>query len=377
MSATQAIQQADPRAGYLAQKAEIDAAIARVLERGQYILGPEVEAFECEFAAWIGVRFAVGVSSGTDALALALRAIGVGPGDGVATVSHTATATVAAIELAGATPILVDVEADTFNMDPRRLEALFERPPLPIRAVIPVHLYGRPAKIGEIETIARTYGAAVLEDAAQAHGAAIGGRKVGGLGALAAFSLYPTKNLGALGDAGVLVTNDEGLAARVRSLREYGWRKRFVSESAGVNARLDELQAAILRVKLARLDDANARRRAIATAYADGLGGLPLVLPGQGPGETHVWHQYVVRLEDRDGVRQALTERGVGTAVHYPVPVHLQPAYAGRIPLGPGGLPVTERLAAEILSLPIYPELADAAVSRVIESLEEIIGLSA
>ena len=369
-----AIPQADPRAAYLAQKAEIDAAIARVLTGGGYILGPEVEAFETEFAAWLGAGFAVGTASGTDAIALGLRVLGIGPGDAVATVSHTATATVAAIELAGATPVLVDVEADSFNMDPAALERLLAAPPAPIKVVIPVHLYGRPARIMEIAQIARRHGAAVLEDAAQAHGAAVQGRKVGGFGDLAAFSFYPTKNLGALGDAGALAGDDPRLEAAARSLREYGWERRFIAETAGMNSRLDVLQAAILRVKLQRLDLGNARRRAIAAAYAGGLEGCDLVLPTEGPGETCVWHQYVLRVGDRDRVLADLAVRGVGAGIHYPVPVHRQPAYAGRIAIGPGGLPVTERLAGEILSLPIHPELSDAAVDAVIAAVRAVVG---
>ena len=369
-----AIPQADPRAAYLAQKAEIDAAIARVLTGGAYILGPEVQAFEAEFAAWLGMGFAVGTASGTDAIALGLRVLGIGPGDAVATVSHTATATVAAIELAGATPVLVDVEADSFNMDPAALERLLAAPPAPIKVVIPVHLYGRPARIMEIAQIARRHGAAVLEDAAQAHGAAVQGRKVGGFGDLAAFSFYPTKNLGALGDAGALAGDDPRLEAAARSLREYGWKRRFIAETAGMNSRLDVLQAAILRVKLQRLDLGNARRHAVAAAYSRGLAGCDLVLPTEGPGETCVWHQYVLRVGDRDRVLADLAVRGVGAGIHYPVPVHRQPAYAGRIAIGPGGLPVTERLAGEILSLPIHPELSDAAVEAVIAAVRAVVG---
>ncbi len=367
------VRQADPRAGYLAQKAEIDAAIAGVLDQGAYILGPQVEAFEREFAAFLGAGHAIGTASGTDAIVLGLKALGIGPGDGVASASHTATATIAAIELAGAAPVLVDVQPDSFNMDPAALAALLARPPLPIRAVIPVHLYGRPAAMGEIAAIAERHGAAVLEDASQAHGAALGQRKAGRFGALAAFSLYPTKNLGALGDAGVLVTDDDALAERCRALREYGWRRRYVSDEPGMNTRLDELQASVLRIKLRRLGEANERRRAIARAYAEGLAELDLRLPAEGLGERHVYHQYVLRLADRDRTRAALSERGVATALHYPLPVHLQPAYRNRIAIGPSGLAVTEQLAGEILSLPIYPELPDEHVGRVIEVLREVI----
>jgi dTDP-4-amino-4,6-dideoxygalactose transaminase len=235
--------------------------------------------------------------------------------------------------------------------------------------VLVVHLYGHAANMGAVVERARKHGLKVLEDCAQAHGARHHGRIVGTWGDAAAFSFYPTKNLGALGDGGMLVTGDADVAARARSLREYGWRRRFVSEAPGVNTRLDELQAAVLRVKLERLDEANARRGAIARAYAAGLEGLPLVLPRPATGETHVWHQYVVRTPDRDRFRQVLSDRGVMTAVHYPEPVHRQPAYAARLAIGPGGLPVTEAMTAEVLSLPIYPELTDESVARVIEAM--------
>ena len=368
------IPQTDPRAGYLEQRAEIDAAIARALESGAYILGREVEAFETEFATYIGVRHAVGLASGTDALVLGLKTLGVGPGDGVVTVSHTAVASVAAIELCGAIPILVDVELQTFTMDPDDLGAVLKAPPAPVKAVVPVHLYGQPADMTAIGALAQRHGAAVLEDACQAHGAALDGRRVGRWGALAAFSFYPTKNLGALGDGGALVTDDPALAERVRELRQYGWRRRYISDIAGMNSRLDELQAAILRVKLARLDAHNTRRRAIAQAYDQGLAELDLALPAECPGARHVWHQYVIGVEDRERVRAALAERGVGTGIHYPQPVHLQPAYAGRLALGPSRLAATEALADRILSLPIYPQMDDGAVARVIEAVREVVG---
>ena len=374
MSRDKPIPQTDPLAGYRDQAAAIDAAVARVLHGGRYILGEEVAAFEREFAEVLGARHAVGVASGTDALVLGLKALGVGPGDGVATVSHTAVATVAAIELTGATPILVDVDPTSFTMCVADLEAMLDRPPLPVKAVIPVHLYGHPADLPRILALASRHGAAVLEDAAQAHGAELDGRRVGNWGALAAFSFYPTKNLGAFGDAGAVVANDDDLAARIRSLREYGWRERYVSDVAGANSRLDELQAAILRVKLARLEADNGRRRAIAQAYAEGLAGLPLILPGEGPTARHVYHQYVVRTPGRDPVRAGLAERGIGSAVHYPLPVHLQPAYRGRLPTGPARLAVTEAIAPEILSLPIYPQLRLTAVAQVTDALRTILG---
>jgi dTDP-4-amino-4,6-dideoxygalactose transaminase len=366
------IPQTDPRAGYLEQQAEIDAAVARVLAGGAYILGPEVEAFEAEFAAYLGVGHAVGLASGTDALVLGLKALGIGAGDGVVTVSHTAVATVAAIELCGAIPILLDVDPASFTMDPRgfeELETVLDGS-VPIKAVVPVHLYGQPAAMYEIAAWAGAYGAVVLEDACQAHGAALHGQKVGGWGAMAAFSFYPTKNLGALGDGGALVTNDAALAERARELRQYGWRRRYISETAGLNSRLDELQAAILRVKLTRLEAHNARRLAIAARYREGLAGLPLVLPAEREDAVHVWHQFVVRVKGRDRVRDALAERGIGTGIHYPEPVHLQPAYRGRL-WRPWGLAATEALAGEILSLPIYPQMTDEAVGRVIAATRE------
>ena len=363
------IPQADPRAGYLARRQAIDDAVARVLQGGTYILGPEVAAFEQAFAAFIGVDHAVSAASGTDALVLGLKALGVGAGDLVATVSHTAVATVAAIELAGAAPVFVDVEPDGFTMDPAALESVLALSPRPVKAVAPVHLYGEPAAMDQILAAAANHGALVLEDGSQAHGAALGTRLVGGLGAAAAFSLYPTKNLGAFGDGGVLTTNDADLAVRLRALRQYGWGHGRVSETPGMNSRLDEIQAAVLRVKLGHLHEDNARRRAIARAYDEGLADLELVRPAPRPGATHVYHQYVVRVADRDRVQATLAAHGVGTAIHYPTPVHRQPAYAGRVFIGPTGLAATERLSTTILSLPMFPELGDEAVQRVIEAL--------
>ena len=371
------VPQTDPKASYLDSRAEIDAAVRKVLEGGWYILGEEVAAFEREFATFIGAPHGIGTASGTDALVLGLKALDVGPGDGVVTVSHTAVATVAAIEIAGATPILVDVDPVTFTMDVEDLRAVLERPPSgvkTIRAIVPVHLYGHPAPIEAICALAARHGAAVLEDVSQAHGASVGGRRLGRFGALGAFSLYPTKNLGAFGDGGVIVTEDEAVAERLKALREYGWRRRYISDSAGFNSRLDELQAAILRVKLARLDADNQRRRAIAAAYDTGLAGLPLTLPRELPGAVHVYHQYVVRVAGRDAVKAALAVRGVGSNIHYPLPVHLQPAYLGRTAMGPSGLRATEALGGEILSLPIYPQMDAAMTARVIGALHQVLG---
>jgi dTDP-4-amino-4,6-dideoxygalactose transaminase len=364
------IPQTDPRAGYLEQQAEIDAAISRVLASGWYILGGEVEAFETAFASWLGVAHAVGVGSGTDAIELALRACGIGAGDLVFTVSHTAVATVAAIERAGAVPVLVDVEPGRFAMDPAALEAALRRPPLGRpAAILPVHLYGEPAELAAIIELARAYGLRVIEDCAQSHGALYRGRPTGSFGDIACFSFYPTKNLGALGDAGITATDDAGLATALREIREYGWRERYVSAIAGINSRLDPIQAAILGVKLPRLGADNTRRQAIAARYDDGLAGLPLALPCRRADTAHVYHQYVVRSPARDPLREYLRAAAIGTGIHYPAPVHVQPAYRGRLAEYPAGLPETTRVAGEILSLPMYPQLADNAVDRVIAEI--------
>lgn len=370
---TLTIPQADPRANYLAHKGEIDAAIARVLEGGRYILGQEVAAFEEEFAAYLGMRHAVGVASGTDALELALRAAGVGSGDAVFTVSHTAVATVAAIERSGATPVLVDIEPTSYTMDPNQLEdavKAYRRSSVVVRpkAIVPVHLYGHPAAMSAILDIAQRYDLIVIEDCAQSHGASLCGRKTGAWGHLAAFSFYPTKNLGALGDGGAVVTDDANLIERVRLLRQYGWRQRYISVSPGFNSRLDELQASVLRVKLCYLDADNARRRAIAAAYTRLLVDANLVLPVCQPEMEPVWHQFVVRTPHRDALQAWLAANHIGTLVHYPQAVHQQPAYAGRI-LSNGSLTHSEEAAAQVLSLPMYPELTDEQVLHVVEMI--------
>jgi len=367
-TAPASIPQANPGAGYRALKAEIDAAVARALESGWYILGAEGRGFEAEFAAWLGRTHAVGCANGTDALALALRGLGIGPGCAVATVSHTAVATVAAIEMAGAVPVLIDIDPVHYTMDPAELAAVLAHPPAglpPVRAVIPVHLYGQAADLDTILPLCARHGAVLVEDCAQAHGATLGGRKLGTLGDVACFSFYPTKNLGALGDGGIIATHDAALAERLAALRQYGWHQHYISDEVGVNSRLDELQAAILRAKLPHLDAQNARRGAIAARYDAALAGASVAPPARRPGASHVFHQYVLRLPDRAAVQAALRAQGVGTGVHYPVPVHLQPAYRGRVALGPVACRATERAAAEVLSLPMYPELSDAEVARV------------
>jgi dTDP-4-amino-4,6-dideoxygalactose transaminase len=368
------IPQANPGAAYRAQKPAIDAAIARVLESGRYILGDPVEAFEREFAAYLGVKHCVGVASGTDAIELALRALEIGSGQAVIAPSHTATATVAAIERAGARPVLIDVDPATYNVTAAAIDTVLknhrEIDGCGLAAVMPVHLYGQPADMRAIVNVAWRHGLKVIEDCAQAHGARISGNRVGAFGDIAAFSFYPTKNLGAIGDGGLVATNDPQLDERLRALREYGWQQRYVSDFAGLNSRLDSLQAAILSVKLTRLDADNERRRAIAARYLAGLAGLDLGLPTTSPGVEHVFHQYVIRTPDRDALREFLASRSILTGIHYPVPVHLQPAYSERrFELGP--VPETERLRGEILSLPMFPQLWDADVDRVIAAITQ------
>jgi dTDP-4-amino-4,6-dideoxygalactose transaminase len=351
------VPQADPGASYRAHQAAIDAAVARALGSGWYILGQEGAAFEREFATWLGTPHAVGVANGTDALALILRGLGIGPGDAVATVSHTAVATVAAIEMVGATPLLLDIDPASYTLDPAELGDVLAHPPAglpPIRAVIAVHLYGQPADLDAIVALCAPRSVHVIEDCSQCHGARLDGRLTGTMTVAGAFSLYPTKNLGALGDGGVISTGDAALAERLGALRQYGWKSRYVSDLAGVNSRLDELQAAILRVKLVHLDAENARRQAIAAAYDAALAGTAFAPPTRREGANHVFHQYVIRPPDRDAVGARLRAQGVATNVHYPVPIHRQPAYRGRVALGPAACRATEAAAAEVLSLPMF-----------------------
>ncbi len=368
------IPQANPGASYRGLKHEIDRAVARVLESGWYILGSEGRAFEAEFAAWLGSAHAVGCANGTDALCLALRALGIGPGMAVATVSHTAVATVAAIAMVGATPVLIDIDPVHFTIDPVELANVLAHPPAglpPIRAVVAVHLYGQAVDLDAILPLCAQFGVPLIEDCAQAHGATWQGQKVGSFGAIGTFSLYPTKNLGALGDGGVVVTADPALAASLGALRQYGWRQHYISDSAGVNSRLDELQAAILRVKLGHLDAHNAARQAIAGAYDTALP-AHIAPPARRPGAGHVFHQYVVRVQNRSAVQAKLRDAGIGSGVHYPMPVHAQPAYRGRIALGPAGCRASEIAAAEVLSLPMYPELTEAEIAHICVGLRAL-----
>jgi dTDP-4-amino-4,6-dideoxygalactose transaminase len=353
----------NPRAQYIAHKTEIDSVIARVLDKGWYILGEEVKKFETEFASYIGVAHGIGVGSGTEALHLSLVACGVGPGDEVITVSHTAVATVAAIQLAGATPVLVDIEPNFYTMDANKLITVITPR---TKAIIPVHLYGQPAGLDPILELAKEYRLRVIEDCAQAHGATYKDKRVGSYGDMACFSFYPTKNLGALGDGGMVVTGQPKLAQRVRLLREYGWAERYVSHIPGWNSRLDEVQAAILRVKLRYLDQDNTSRIHVAAIYRDGLKDCGLILPSIRDQATHVFHLYVVRASRRDELKQHLKDNGIAALIHYPIPVHMQPAYRGRL-AGHENLAETERTAREVLSLPMYPELDGSEVQNVID----------
>ena len=375
---TTLIPQANPGAGYRALKPEIDAAIARALDSGWYVLGQEGRGFEAEFAQFLGSAASVGCANGTDALALALRGLGIGPGATVITVSHTAVATVAAIEMAGATPLLLDIDPAHYTLDPAELAAVLSHPPAglpPIRAVIAVHLYGQAADLNAILPLCRAHKVALIEDCAQAHGATLDSRRLGTIGDIGAFSLYPTKNLGALGDGGVLATNDAKLAERIAALRQYGWRTHYISDEIGVNSRLDEIQAAILRAKLPHLDAQNARRGAIAAAYDEALAGDGALArpPARRQGASHVFHQYVIRLpptpSGRAAIQSRLRDAGIGTGIHYPMPVHLQPAYLGRVALGPAGCQASGTAANEVLSLPMYPEMTDEQVERVCAAL--------
>jgi len=356
---------ANPRAQYLSHKGAIDAAVLSVFEKGIYIKGEEVTRFEAEFAAYTGVKFGVGVGNGTDALRIALGACGVGAGDEVITVSHTAVATVSAIEQAGATPVFVDIRAEDFVMDVAQVEgAVTSR----TRAVVAVHLYGQAVDLEPLLALCKRRGIRLVEDCAQAHGALYGGRRVGSYGDAAAFSFYPTKNLGAIGDGGIVVTNDEAIAHRARLAREYGWATRYVSDVAGGNSRLDEVQAAILRVKLPHLDRDNEKRRRIAEYYREKLGDEGVLLPQERGGVRHVYHLYVVRSPKRDALAEQFKKHDIQAAIHYPMPVHAQPAYAGRIRTA-APLAVTEAVAKDILSLPMYPELTDAEAEHVVAAI--------
>lgn len=347
---------------------EVDRAMLDVVRSSDFILGKELDLFEKAFAEYCGAADAVGVDTGISALELSLRAMGIGPGDEVITAANSFIASASPISMVGARPVFVDVDPRTYNLDPMLLDrAITPR----TKAIIPVHLYGQPAEMDAILDIARNHHLRVLEDACQAHGAQYRGRMAGSIGDAAAFSFYPAKNLGAYGDGGMVVTNDPEIANRVRMLRNYGQRVKYHHEQLAFNRRLDTLQAAVLRVKLGYLDGANDARRRNAVLYNRLFRDLDVVTPFEQADVKHVYHLYVVRVNDRDGLQRHLTERGVATGIHYPIPIHLQPAYRD-LGYGPGDFPVTERIAGGILSLPMYPEITEDQISYVVASLREV-----
>ncbi|HSD99844.1 MAG TPA: DegT/DnrJ/EryC1/StrS family aminotransferase [Burkholderiales bacterium] len=356
----------DLAAEYRDLEVELAAAAGKVIASGRFILGPEGEALEQEVAAYLGVKHAVAVASGTDALHLALRAAGIGPGDEVITPSFTFIAAAEAVSYVGARVVFVDIDPATYNLDPSACEAAISPA---TRAVIAVHLFGQTADLPAIDAICKRRGLTLIEDCAQAIGADFDGRRAGAWGALGCFSFYPTKNLGAYGDAGMVVTDDPKLAEVVRMLRHHGSRITYRHEMIGYNSRLDELQAAILRVKLKHLDRWNALRRERAGLYRRLLAGSPVGLPVEHGRGAHVYHQFTIRAPLRDALREQLAARGVASAIYYPVPVHQQPVYAREY--GSVTLPVSERAAREVLSLPIYPQLTESAVKDVCDALRE------
>ena len=355
----------DLRETYLEIKEELEAASLRVLDSGWYILGREVQAFEEEFAAYCGVKHCVGVGNGLEALQLILRVYGIGAGDEVIVPSNTYIATWLAVSAVGATLVPVEPVERTFNLDPARVSAaITER----TRAILPVHLYGQVAEMEAIREVARRHGLKVIEDAAQAHGASFNGRRAGAWGDAAGWSFYPTKNLGAYGDAGAITTDDDELARQARLLRNYGAREKYYNDVKGANSRLDEMQAALLRVRLRHLDEWNARRAHIAAIYLEGLRDSRVLLPLVARGAEPVWHLFVVRSPRRDALQQHLKEQGIQTLIHYPVPPHLQQAYA-EMGVPPGTYPLSEAIHREVLSLPIGPQLSEDDARRVIAAV--------
>lgn len=348
----------DLQAEYQTIKDPINTAITGVLNRSDYVLGQAVRDFEAAFADYCQAAHAVGVDSGYSALELILKAYGVGPGDEVITAANTFIATALAISNCGAHPVFVDMDPQTYNLDPTKLEAAITPA---TRAIIPVHLYGQPADMDPIMAIARKHGLRVIEDACQAHGARYKGRRTGSLGDAAAFSFYPSKNLGAYGDGGMIVTNDQHVAEQARLLRNLGQPAKYQHQVKGYNHRLDTMQAAILCVKLPHLDAGNTARRDAAAAYNELLADSPVVTPEAATWAEHVYHLYVIRVNDREALQAQLNEAGVATGIHYPIPIHLQPAYA-ELNHKPGDFPVTEKYAAQILSLPMYPGISQEAV---------------
>ena len=364
----------DLKRQYRGIEKEILSATRKVFEKGRFILGEEVSAFEKEFAHYCGVRHGVGVGSGTDALYLALKAAGIGEGDEVVTVANSFIATALAISFSGAKPLFVDIDPKTYTMDPDGLEILLKREKAKrdgrkIKAVLPVHLYGHPADMGSIMEIANRYDLIVIEDACQAHGAKYGGKKVGSFGAMGCFSFYPTKNLGGYGDGGMVVTSDKRYDKRLRLLRNYGERKKYRHILKGGNSRLDEIQAAILRVKLRYLDRRNEQRRRQAEIYTEMLAPLGVVCPSEKGRVKHVYHLYVIRTRKRERLQGFLRRRGIETLIHYPVPIHRQEAYE-ELDYRKGDLPITRKWAGKILSLPFFPEMTKPEMEEVRQQME-------
>lgn len=358
----------DLKAQYAEIKDELAAAVSQALADGRFILGPNVTALETEIAAYCNTRYAVGVASGTDALHLALRALGVGPGDEVITTPFTFIATAEAISYCGALPVFVDIDPLTYNLDAGQIEAKISSR---TRAILPVHLYGQPADMTQIMALADKYKLAVVEDCAQAIGAKYNGKPVGSIGNIGALSFFPSKNLGGAGDGGMIVTDDEQTAAAVRRLRAHGSNRKYFHEEIGYNSRLDELQAAIVRVKLGRLEEWNTARRSRAYVYNKLLSEFVQIIPPTlGENRTHVWHQYTIRLKNRDEIKSRLSNMGIDSAIHYPLPIHLQPAYAD-LGINEGLLPASETAATQVLSLPMYPQLTDGQVERVCHALTD------
>ncbi len=365
MNAGAPIPLVDLRSQYASIKSEIDEAVQRVLNEANFILGPEVEGFERSFADYVGTSGAVGVASGTAALELALRALGIGPGDEVITPAHTFIATAGAVSNVGARPVFADAEPTYLTMDPAHCESLITPR---TRAIIPVDLYGHPAHLEELEEIARRHGLFLIEDAAQAHGAELNGRRCGSFGDIACFSFYPGKNLGAYGDAGAVTSNDPALLDRVRRLRDHGRTSKYEHETVGQAERMDALQAAVLSVKLAHLEDWTEARRRHAGEYSKLLDGANVELPAEADDARHVYHLYVIRTDARDGMLEHLHAAGIGAGIHYPIPLHQQPAYA-RDGYAGTALPVTEEAAPRVLSLPMYAELTDEQIGRIVDAV--------
>ena len=364
------LQMVDLVTQYQKIKPEIDQAIHRVLESGQYILGKEVGEFEAATAAYLGAKYAIGCASGTDALQVAMMALGIGPGDEVVTTPFTFVATTETIVLLGARPVYVDIDPLTFNIDPSRIESAITKR---TKAILPVHLYGQSVDMNPIVDIASRHGLAIIEDAAQAMGAEYRGRKVGGIGTLACISFFPSKNLGAFGDAGMVVTNDAALAEKVRMIIVHGSKKRYYHEILGVNSRLDTLQAAILNVKLKHLENWHEARRRAARTYNKLFQGADVTTPYEAPYAKHIFHQYTLRLKNRDEVARRLSEKKIPHAIYYPIPLHLQQAYV-HVGSSRGSFPVTEHAAEEVLSLPMHTELTEEHQQYIVSVVREALG---